>query len=309
MTVDDFSIYGISASILFSLASIAIALFAVYFTYKQAKISHNQFELELKKVEKPRVVENIQNTLNSIENELTQELRTINGKDLFWVIPNEYNNFYMGSLVFPLSRLKFFYDNFLSIFQGPDIKRNVEIATRIHSISLNLKKRFEIYQKIDQKLRMLITEIEESHYTQRREDLLAKTDRFKIISESSENGGPLFFFQDHIGNYRLSEDNVDNILKSMLVSTIFKPLKKDELRLGLGFSTFTGEIYDKIPDILAKDPIPKSEKIKKSIEELLHSLKTLDENILGDIKYVKEIYREIYTLKESELNPPQGLLV
>lgn len=310
MTVEDFSIYGISISILISLASIAIALLAVYFTYKQAKISHNQFELELKKVEKPRVIENIQNTINSIEQELNLELRAINNIDVFWVVPNERNNFYMGPLVFPLSQLKFFYDNFLSVFTDSDIQRSQEISTMIHKISINLKKRHEIYQNVDKSLQTLVKEIEESHFDKRRDALLAKLNQSRVTFEINDNRDLEAFYHNIIDKNNLTDEIVDPILKCMMISTLFKPIKKDDFRLGgLGFSTFTGELYDKIPEFLNSDPVPNSDDILRLIKSLLDSLKILDENILGDIKRIKDIYREIYSLKESELNPPQGLFV
>ena len=56
-----------------------------------------------------------------------------------WVFPNEQTNFYISPLVFPLTQLKFFYDNFRGIFQGPDIKRSPEIASLIPVIAMNLK--------------------------------------------------------------------------------------------------------------------------------------------------------------------------
>jgi hypothetical protein len=310
MTLDDFSIYGISVSILISIVSAGTALIAVYFTFKQAKISHNQFELELKKVEKPRVVENIRNTINSIEQELNLELKAINNIDVFWVAPNERNNYYMGPLVFPLSQLKFFHDNFLSNFLASDIQRSREISTMIPAISTNLKKRHEIYHNVDQQLQNLLKEIEESHYEKRREILFAKLNRFRMTVEVDDKGDLEPFFHDIIETNTLTEEVVDPILKSMIISTLFKPLKKEDFRLGgLGFSTLTKELYDKIPEFLKSDPVPNSDHIIKSIKSLLDSLKILDENMLRDIKRIKDIYREIYSLKESELNPPQGLFV
>lgn len=310
MTVDDFSIYGISASILISILSAGTALFAVYFTFKQVKISNNQFELELKKIEKPRVVENIQNTINSIEQELNLELKAINNNDVFWVVPNERNNYYMGPLVFPLSQLKFFSDNLMSIFQESDLKRSQEISIMIPRISINLKKRHEIYENIDQKMQTLLKEIEESHYQKRREILFAKLNRHRMTFDVGEDGDLEPMFHNIIDMNTLTEDVVDPILKSMMISTLFKPLEKEDFRLGgLGYSNLTGELYDKIPEFLNSDPVPSSDEIIKSIKSLLNSLKILDENMLRDIKRIKEIYQEIYALKESELNPPQGLYV
>ena len=310
MAIEDFSIYGISASILISLAGTAIALFAVYFTYKQTKVSYNQFELELKKIEKPRVVENIQNTINSIEHELNLELKAIDNIDVFWIVQNEQNNYYIGPLVFPLSRLKFFYDNFLSIFQDSDIQRSREISTMIPAISTNLKKRHEIYQNIDQKLQNLLKEIESSHYDKRREMLFASLNSYRLISEKNENGDIELFFYDIVDNNRISKEVIDPILKSMMISTLFKPLKREDFRLGgLGFSTLTKELFENMPELLKNDPVPNSDDILTSIKSLLDTMKILDENMLRDIKRIKDIYREIYSLKESELNPPQGLFV
>jgi hypothetical protein len=309
MTVDDFSIYGISASIIISIVSAGIALFAVYFTFKQAKISHNQFELELKKIEKPRVVENIQTSLNTLQQELDIELNAINKDNLVWVFPNERNNYYMSPLIFPLSQLKFFYDNFLSIFQGPDIQRHPEISTLIKSIAVNLKKRHEIYQNIDLNVQQLINEIEQSHFNERIGNLFSKISHFSILPQLQECGKSDILLHDLNTNSDYTKDLVDMFVKSMMISTLFKPLTKDDSRIScLGFSVITSEIYDKIPEFLKNDPIPHSEEIKNSIENLLDSLKTLDENILEDIGRIKKIYREIYTLKESEINQPQGFI-
>ena len=99
--------------------------------------------------------------------------------------------------------------------------------------------------------------------------------RFRILYETNDNGKLEPFFHDVIDKNRFTEDVVDNILKSMIISTIFKPLQKGEIRFGcLPIQTLVQELYDKIPEFLVKDPIPQSDEIKASILGLLSSLKT-----------------------------------
>lgn len=109
MTVDDFSIFGISASILLSIISLGIALFAVYFTYTQVKISHNQFKLELKKVEKSIIIEKIQTKINPLQSELEREIKAIDDKELTWIVITD---IYYRPLIFPISKLKNFMKSF-----------------------------------------------------------------------------------------------------------------------------------------------------------------------------------------------------
>lgn len=304
--MDEIGFFGVSIT---TIASLGVAIgtgLLAYFTYKSVKASQEQLEISRISIEKPRVVENIQNTLNAIQSELASELTAIDNNDLVWDVPNEIQKIYGIPLVFPLSALKDFYSNFSSIFQGPDIQKNSYILFLIHTIDFNLKKRHEFYQAINEILQDLVKEIEKSHYNKRRDDLLANITRFQILQEMNEKGETKLFFNDIIGNSKISEENVDNILKSMIISTLFKPLEKNEFRLNcLGFGEFSGLFYNKIPEFLNKDPIPDSEKAIGLIKEYLFFLKTRDANILGDIKQLKNIYRSIYRLKESELNSPE----
>jgi archaellum component FlaC len=305
MTVDDFSIYGISASILFSIVSLGIALFAVYFTYKQAKISNSQFELELKKVEKPSIIEKIQTKINPLQDELVKEINASDNKELAWIVTND---LYYFPLIFPIPAKKKFHKNFPNNFHTPDLRRDSRLRDLINEIGINIQKRYEIYTKIDDTLRRFTDYIDQSHFDQRISDLLDNTG-FKIADpvESFKAMGKISVSVVELNT--ITKEKAGDILKSLIISTLFKPLEReDPCLIWIGEGGFSTKLYNKISQHLINDPIPQSAEIKQSIENDLVSLKNLDDKILKDIGKLKEIYQEIYRLKESDLNPPQGMI-
>jgi len=305
MTVDDFSIYGISASILFSLASLAIALLAVYYTSKSTKISHNQYELAQKMVEKPRILEIIQTIINPIQHDLEREIKAIDNKELAWIVTND---LYYFPLIFPIPNKKNFHENFPNNFHIPDICRDSRLKELIKEIGINAQKRYAIYQKIDDTLHRFTDDIDQSHFDQRISDLLEDmgfrtSDPFESFILTGNLSIDIFEI-NHITKY-----NAGIIIKSLIISTLFKSLDKDDPRLiWIGEGDFPTKLYSKISQHLINDPILHSDEIKQSIEGDLSSLRILDNKTLTDIRKLKEIYQEIYSLKESDLNPPQGVI-
>jgi len=305
MTLDDFSIYGISASLLISLISIAIALFAVYFTYKQAKISHNQFELELKKVENPRILEILHNPLNTILHEMDIELRAIGEADLLWFVGNERNNFYVAPLVFPISPKKEFSVGFRQMFTGPEYIPTEKFSQIIWRVDDNLKRRYDDYRSIDKVLSNLEGNIRQDGIDQRVNALLSKLETLKL--EQNSDYYDIVFRIDPLEDVKqetISKKQLDDIIVSMVISTLFKPLKIDEIRLGcLGYGYLTAELFPHIENSILELPVPDAAAYKKRVLTHLASLKGIDESIRMDIDAMKEIYREKYILTEAELDP------
>lgn len=311
MAVDDFSIYGIPASLFFSLVSLGISFLAVYFSFRQAKISHDQFELELRKVEKPRVLEKIQNALNGIKNEMEQELYAIKKKEMVWVIENEQNNIYVAPLVFPISKMKNFNSGFQKLFTGPEATPTEDFTQKISRIDQNLKKRHAIYKSIDRKLYFMEKYIKQNENEARIKKILLKLRTFSIERDVNNEKNLIIYKTDENRKIKVNtipKIKLQDIINSMIISAIFKRLKKNEFRLGcLGYSDLVNELFPQIANSIFDQPLPESEIIKKQILSNLTNLKELDESILTDIISMKEIYGKKYILTDAELDPYQGI--
>jgi len=102
----------------------------------------------------------------------------------------------------------------------------------------------------------------------------------------------------------ISNEELNIILESLIVSSLFKPLRERDPRLGfLGFQFLTDDLSLKVPMILKEQPIPQSDVIVHSVTEYLQSLFIIDERIHTDIEKIRQVLREEYTLTEQELYP------
>ncbi|MDP2797392.1 MAG: hypothetical protein Q8N94_07785 [Methanoregula sp.] len=290
-----------------SIVSAVIALIAVYFTYNQAKISNNQFELELKKIEKPIIIEKIQTKINPLQNELKTEIKAINDKELAWIVTND---LYYLPLIFPIPDNKNFHKSFPDNFHIPDIQRDSRLQELIKEIGMNVQKRYDIYAKTEDTLHRFTDEIDQSHFDKRVVDLLINTG-YEIEIQEQKSTKPLGRFEtpeDYVENKKITKEKTGIIIKSLIISTLFKSLKKDDPRLiWIGEGEIPTKLFSKISQHLLNDPIPQCTEIKQSIEDDLASLSDLDNKILKDIENLKEIYQAIYAIKECDLNPSQGI--
>ena len=73
--MDEPFLLGLSISIWANIGVSIGNLVLAYFTYTAVKASREQIELSRKSIEKPRVVENIQNTLNTLQQELDLRIK------------------------------------------------------------------------------------------------------------------------------------------------------------------------------------------------------------------------------------------
>lgn len=79
-------LFGIGIS---TVANFGVALGTVllaYFTYKSVKASEEQVKLARNTIEKPRILEKIQKTLNGIKNEMQLDLREIQRMEAIWCL-------------------------------------------------------------------------------------------------------------------------------------------------------------------------------------------------------------------------------
>jgi hypothetical protein len=297
-----------------TIANIGVAIgtgILAYFTYKSVKASETQVEISKKMVDGPLILENIQTIINPLQSELKNEIEAIESKELAWIIPNEDGNLYSRPLIFPISKLKFFYENFLDLFYTPGLRRDSRLQVLIDAIGSGIQERIVIFKKIDEVLYRFADDLDQSHFDKRVDDLLDSTD-FKIIIQLPESTG----LPEDLGRVSrsvlesntITKTKAGNIIKSLIISTLFKPLEKNDLRLvWTGDFGLTTKLYGKISQHLINDPVPHSAEIKRSIESDLASLESLDKRILVSITMLKVIYQEIYSFKGSNLNTPQGI--
>ncbi|WP_321507078.1 hypothetical protein [uncultured Methanoregula sp.] len=312
MAVEDFLIFGIPASLLISLASALIAILAIYYANKSTKISHDQYILAQKLIERPRVLENIQTLINPLILELENEISSIDNKDLAWIDPNEVGNLYARPLIFPISQSKIFFRRFQDIFYTPDLLRDPRLSILVDSAIEGIQERCSLYQELENSLNQFTNEIEGSHFDNRIADLLIDTD-YRITAlqpepvRMSENLGSISI--GVLERNTITRSRVNSLIKSLIISTLFKPLEENDLRLiWVGETDLSTRLYGKILSHTISDPIPTSDETRQFVENTLASLRGLNVTTLITLESLKRVYREIYSYKESELNPPQGMI-
>jgi hypothetical protein len=304
--------WGIGIS---TIANLGVAIgtgLLAYYTYKSVKASEEQVILARNSIEKPRILEKIHNTLNGIKNEMEIELRAIQQTDMVWLIGSEQNNIYLAPLVFPISPKKEFNLEFHSLFTGPEALTTNQVFESIKRIDENLKKRHDRYRLIDQEFSRLESNIRTTEFDLRVKELLKKT-KFRKKNPYSPTPDDLyeFIYWDELTEIQvgsIQKRRLYDIIVSLMISGIFKPLKKDEFRLGcLGFGFLTQELFLHIEKSLQEKPVPESDTIKQKIQSHLTNLNEIDEKILADINTMKEAYRKKYILTDAELDPYQGM--
>lgn len=305
--------WGIGIS---TIANLGVAVgtgLLAYYTYKSVKASEEQVVLARNSIEKPRILEKIHNTLNGIKNEMKIELRAIQQTDMVWLIGSEQNNIYLAPLVFPISPKKEFNLEFYSLFTGPEALTTNQVIQSIKRIDENLRKRHEIYRFIDREFFRLENNIRTTEFDTRAGELLRDTNYHYKKSDGDAPDDTYDFFcwdellEERVGSIRKS--HLYDIIVSLMISGIFKPLKKDEFRLGcLGFGFLVQELFPHVEKLLQEKPVPESDKIKQKIQSYLANLTAIDECILADINSMKEAYRKKYILTDAELDPYQGML-
>jgi hypothetical protein len=301
--------FGIGIS---TIANLGVAIgtgLLAYYTYKSVKTSEEQVKLARNSIEKPRILEKIHNALNSIKNEMDVELGAIDDTDLVWLTGSERNNLYTVPLVFPISPKKEFNVGFRQLFTGPEYIPTEQFSQIIGRVDENLNNRYDTYRLIDQELSRLEGNIRRDGLDQRINSLLLKLKFFRLKPNADDSYSIIQIDDlDVIKRGTIPKKQLYDIIVSIVISTLFKPLKKDELRLGcLGYVFLTGELFPHIENSILDLPVPDADSVKKRVLSHLASLKGIDENILADINSMKEIYREKYILTEAELDPYKGM--
>jgi hypothetical protein len=307
--VDEFSILGISLSTIANLLVALGTILLAYYTYKSVKASEEQVKLAKNTIEKPRILEKIHNVLNGIGNEMDLELRAIQQSDLIWLIGSEHSNIYVVPLVFPISPKKDFNIGFRRLFTGPEYITAEQFSNIIEKVDENLKKRLDTYRLIDQELFRLEGNIRQDGIDQRINTLLSKLEIFTVKLNVGDSPVAYTIYRNNAKENTISKAQLYDIIVSMVISTLFKPLKKDELRLGcLGYGFLTDELFPYIAESIQNQPITEAGVIKERVLSYLANMKGIDERILADINSMMEVYREKYILTDTELNPYQGMV-
>lgn len=312
-SVEEFSLFGISLSTIANLlVAFGTILLAIY-TYKSVKASEEQVKLARNSIEKPRILEKIHNVLNGIGGEMEQELQAILQNDPIWLVGSDQNYLYTIPLVFPISYKKNFNIGFYKLFTGPEYIPTEQFPQIIERIDENLKKRLETYRLIEQEFFRLEVFIRNNEIDTRIKTLLSKLVVFYLKPNMGDSVSTYIIYRvderENIKENTISKIQLYDTIVSMIISSIFKPLKKDELRLGcLGYGFLTEELFPHIEKSIQDQPVPEMDVIKKSVLSHLADLKEIDESILADIDLMKKIYREKYILTDAELYPFRGMV-
>jgi len=301
-------LFGFGISVLANIAVAFGTILLAIFTYRSVKVSEKQMEFSRITIEKPRVLEKIQNVLNIIESELLAEREEISKHNLKWSHTNDRNSLYLAPLMFPLSGKKAFHMGIRTIFVGPE-KGGKEIYSQLlHSIDINLKKRLQNYYSINGELYHLERKILMENSPERMAHLFSKLPKYTLKSNDSVNEEISVTYFDGTSTIVISQSDLNNIIVGMMIALIFEPSQSDERIFGyLGYQELIQDLYPHIVDSLKNQFIPDINWYIESIFGDLNELDDIDKSILDDVKSLKELYRDGYSLTENELAPFSGI--
>jgi hypothetical protein len=162
---------------------------------------------------------------------------------------------------------------------------------------------------IDQELSRLEGNIRKDGIDQRINTLLSKLEIFSVKLNVGDSPVTYTIYRNNAKENTIAKAQLYDIIVSMVISTLFKPLKKSELRLGcLGYGFLTDELFPHIAESIQNQPILEADAIKERVLSYLANMKGIDERILADINSMKEVYRQKYILTDTELDPYQGMV-
>jgi hypothetical protein len=294
----DIEIIAIVVNLAVAFGTILLA----YFTYRSVKASEQQVEIARKSIEKPRILENINDIIENVQSDVAGDINCIQKNELVWFVSNERNFYYTCSLVFPISKLKRFFTDFHELVSGPGWDANTQLTNLSISTGTYLSQRYDIYSQINERLISLVKEVR-AYLEKNRAIFIRSLDSIHLEENPGQQGfGVRIKSGEKIAD--ISSNEVNIILESLIISSLFKPLQKNDQRMGfLGFQFFSDDLFSKIPIILKENPIPQSDGIVFSITEFLQSLLIIDERIIANIEETRRILRDEYILTEKELNP------
>jgi hypothetical protein len=297
---------GIStwASIGVTIGTIILAIF----TYLSVKVSEKQMELTRKMIEKPRILEKIHSHLNIIEDELQGEIDEIERNNIKWTRNSDRNNLFLSPIIFPLSQKKPFYKGIQYLFIGPE-KGNSEIYSNvIQPININLRARYRLYQSTNAELIKLEKIILNDNFHERITNLFMKLPEYSLIQDFLDAEDIFVTYFDGTNTNKITKPDLYNIIVGMMISLIFDPMKPDnEISGFLGYHKVIQDLHSHIIRTLKDQPIQEIDRIINCILGDLNEIKLIDEDILSEIKSLKEFYRKEYILTEDELNPFSGI--
>lgn len=247
------------------------------------------------------VLELILGILNTIYSDLNRENEIIDEKDILWLGEDVPNNLDLVPLVFPISSNKDFYTDIPQKASPQFIASNPDIQQRINTINFQLEKRRQLYEDMADTMGEIEEIIEKSGLNRIIEVLFSKD--IPIQRRARIGGDPFELYQDE-NNYigLVTQKKLEEITISMLISSLFKPLRVDEFRVEcLGYSQLTQEFLPDIEEILKGLPNQEIAPYIKRIETLLDVLKETNQSILADIIALRNVLKDRYYLTESEM--------
>jgi hypothetical protein len=305
--VDELSFFSISIGTYVNILVAVGTLLMAYCTYVAVKTSQKQFLILRREKEKPLAFDQIQNVFNVIQNDIARELDAIRRVSLSFPLSqgNDHND--DNPLVFPVANKKQFYSNFRTSFCGESIQSNKQIPGLIDSIERNLAQRLTIYQSLTEKLSALEREIDTKYIDPHYQDLLGKFPGITVIPVTETSGSYwkvlrdkrevqpflIFMMRHSISNIILakivqSEDDAANRTMSYITDLLLNDLQ-----------SYIKNLVEQTSD----------ENILKMKEKIIQDLKTLeytDESISNQIQEIKGIYRDMFLLIPTELEPPKN---
>jgi len=276
------------------------------FTYIAVKTSQKQFLIFQREKERPQAFDQIQTVFNVIQQDLQRELDVIDRSAIVFSLNDGANSGNENPLVFPISARKNFFRNFRKSFCGESVLSDKRILQLIDSTDTCLHKRFDTYKVLSGKMSLLEKEIGTQFIQPNYPDLISNIPGWTVQVQSDATG-PIY--QTYRENHKMDPIYEVMMKKSISNLIIRKLFKSIETPSGYVMSLISDLILEdfnsNIQTLLEQNRYEKLYDLKREIHQDIATLKITDELILNQIQEIKTIYRHMFLLTATELEPPK----
>lgn len=304
--MEEISLFGIAISTFANLLVAVATFLMVYYTYVAVTTSQKQFLIFQREKEKPQVSDQIQNVFNVIQSDIRRELDAIYHSALSFPLTEGLNINDDNPLVFPIAAKKAFYANFRKSFHGGSVLSNNEVIYLINSIEDNLQKRYGIYQSLSEKMRSLEKDIDMHFIQPNYRNLFLKFPGLTVEQVSNESGSNWKILRDNreIEPYFVSmmKRSISNIILAKIIQSNDNPTNRVMSYIS---DLILEDLNNYIQTLTENIPNERFILMKQEIAHDLDTLKITDELIFDQIQDIKLIYRDMFLLTATELEPPK----
>lgn len=305
--MDEISFLGITISTFVNFFVAVGTILMAYFTYIAVRTSQKQFLIFQREKERPQAFDQVQTVFNVIQQDLQRELDVIDRSAIVFSLNDSPNSGNENPLVFPISARKNFFRNFRKSFCGESVLSDKRILHLINSTDICLHKRFDTYQTLSGKMSLLETEIETQFIQPNYPNLISKIPGWTVQVQSSVTGPTYQTYRENRKMDLFYEVMMKKSISNLILRKLFESIESPSgYVMSLISDLILEDFNNNIRILFEQNRYEKFYEIKKEIDQDLTTLKATDELILNQVQEIKAIYRDMFLLTSTELEPPKN---